>query len=406
MKKLLILLLILSLLSGCDLVDGSYYVAVKHSESETQAVATEEEEPTVVTDRNDLRAAVLYHTRNWIEQDVLLIENYDGDFNQDLSEVLNYAMQEDPIGAYAVDYIDVQLTGTTESGKLQVSIVFRRSAAEIDSIVTVNGVTNALQRIQLAISSYEASLTLRIQNYQEVDFETEIRKNCLENLNKVLVIPEFSAELYPHNGETRILELHFSYPYTREEMRVMLSTVKTVLTSSSSYINSGENDLERVELLARFLTTRFDYQIAQQMPQMPAYELLHDGLAHSLSFAAVFRYECVAAGIECHLVNGTKDEMPYAWNIVCIDDVYYHVDLMRRVMLEEETLSLLNSVQLRSEGYAWDEEAYPEVENEAVPEPSDGEQTQPAETSEQISLEPTEETTEPITEPIEGEEND
>ena len=362
MKKLLILLLMLSLLSGCNLVDETYYVVQKHSEPQVQTEQIAEEEPTVVTDRNDLRAALLYRTRNWIEQDVLIIENYDGDFNQDLSEVLNHAMQEDPIGAYAVDYIDAQLTGTTDSGKLQVSIVFRRSAAEIDSIVTVDGVTNALQRIQLAISSYGASLTLRIQNYQETDFETEIRKNCLENLNRVLVIPEFSAEIYPHNGETRILELHFTYPYTRDEMRVMLSTVKTVLSSSNSYISSGENDLERMELLARFLTTRFDYRIAEEMPQMPAYELLHDGMAHSLSFAAVFRYECVTAGIDCWLINGTKNAQEHNWTIVCIDDVYYHVELMQSVLLGEDALRLLTAEQMREEGYEWASEVDPSME--------------------------------------------
>ena len=155
MKKLLCLLLLLSLLSGCGMVDDSYYVVQKHSEPPTQATQdqNETEEPTVVNDRDSLRSALLYRTRNWIEQDTLLIENYVGDFNRDLSEVLNHATQEDPIGAYAVDYIDVQLIGDTVSGSIQVAIVFRRSAAEINSIVTVNSTAIALQRIQLAIAS-------------------------------------------------------------------------------------------------------------------------------------------------------------------------------------------------------------------------------------------------------------
>lgn len=353
MKKLLCLLLVVSLLSGCGMVDDSYYVVQKHSESPTNTTQNRNgaEEPTVVNDRDSLRAALLYRTRNWIEQDTLRIENYTGDFHLDLSEVLNHATQEDPIGAYAVDYIDVQLLGDTVSGSIQVAIVFRRSAAEINSIVTVNSTANALQRIQLAIASYETSLTLRIRNFQEIDFAANIRSYCLENPNKIIAIPEFSAEVYPQNGETRILELHFNYPSSRDEMRRMLTTVNTLLTSAASYVKSGQSDMERLELLSRFLTTRFDYQIAENAPVMPAYELLHDGLAHSLSFATVFRYECIAAGIDCQIISGSRNGRAHYWNLVQIDGEYYHADLMQNIEKNSDALTLLSASQMI--GYEW-----------------------------------------------------
>ena len=402
MKKWLCFLLLLSLLSGCGMVDDSYYVVQKHSEPPTQATQNqnETEEPTVVTDRDSLRAALLYRTRNWIEQDTLLIENYVGDFNQDLSEVLNHATQEDPIGAYAVDYIDVQLVGSAVSGSIQVAIVFRRSAAEINSIVTVNSTANALQRIQLAMISYETSLTLRIRNYREVDFTENIRTYCLENPNKVVAIPEFSAEVYPKSGETRILELHFTYPNTRDELRRMLATVNTVLTSANSYIKSAESDLERLALLTRFLTTRFDYRITENAPVMPAYELLHDGLAHSLSFATVFRYECAAAGIDCQIISGTLNDSTHNWNLVQIDGVYYYVDLMNNICNGIDELTLLSSDQLRDLGYVWDD---PETD-ESPSEPESSEEV--------TATEPTEAETEPseaeapMEEPTEPQEND
>lgn len=391
MKRILAVLLLLSTLCGCsNLVENQYYVTGKHSEQPSQTSQTEPpaEEPTVVSDRSDLRAAVLYCTRNWIEQDVFLVENYDGDFHQDLSEVLNHATQEDPIGAYAVDYIDVQLLGDTVSGSAHVAIVFRRSAAEVDSIITVNGTANALRRVQLALASYETSLTLRIRNYQETDFGERIRDYCYKELDKILVLPELSAEVYPKSGETRILELHFSYPNTREEMRLMLSSVNTTLSSAASYIQSGKDDRERLELLSRFLTTRFDYKIAHKEPTMVAYELLHDGLAHSLSFASVFRYECLLSGMDCWLVSGMKSSQPYYWNIVYLNGIYYHVDLMRHIKNRDNNLTLLTAGELLSEGYEWNLTAYPFT-------PEMQEPTQPLESNAPTELaEPTGQTTE------------
>ena len=49
---------------------------------------------------------------------------------------------------YAVDYADAELRGDAQTGTVEVSIVFRRSAAEIDAIVTVSGVNGAHAKIR------------------------------------------------------------------------------------------------------------------------------------------------------------------------------------------------------------------------------------------------------------------
>lgn len=409
MKKLLVVLmaLVLLCLSACGtLVEDSYLVVGKHSEQPTEPTESlsEEDFPTVVRNRSELRGTVLSCIRDWVERDTILVEDYEGSLDDDLSEILLYATQEDPIGAYAVDFVDAELTGDASSGSIALSIVFRRSAAEIDSIITVNDTASALRRIQQALISYETALTLRIRSYLDQDFAEYIRQYCLNNPNLILAIPELSAEVYPQEGETRILELHFTYSDTREDMRLMLSSVNTILGSASSYINSGENDTERLELLARFLSTRFQYKLGESEPSMPAYELLCQGQAHSLSFATVFRYECDKAEIECWMVSGQRGEQAHYWNIVCLEGVYYHVDLMRGIELGERSLTLLSAEELLAEGYAWDMESYPsnpEPEETTAPEiqqPEPTEENQPSETT-QESEEPTEETqTEPTEE--------
>ena len=406
MKKIVAVCLLLVFLTGCGiLVEDSYLSVEKHSEQPTEPTESTDAEETVISNRNELRGTVLSRIRDWVEYDLLTVRNYDGDLQADLTEIVRHATDEDPIGAYAVDFIDAQLSGDAASGSIELSIVFRRSAAEVDSIITVSTTSIALRRIQAALTSYETALTLRIRNYEQTDFIAEIRDYCLKNLNIVAAVPETSAAVYPPTGETRILELHFTYPATRETMSEQLASANTILTSAANYIKHGESDSERLELLANFLTTRFQYRLAGTIPSMPAYELLCEHVAHSTSFAAVFRYECALAGIDCWIVSGEKDGLPYDWNIVSIDGVYYHVDLMRSIERNESGLNLLHSWQLQSEGYTWDAELYPDNPDTEPYVPQESTSTQSTEPTESTQeAEPTEESTQEP-EPSESEEN-
>lgn len=395
MKQIGIVLLLLSLVLGlcaCGQLSRDDYRSVEPHVEQTVAAEqpTEEEQPTVVTNRNELRGAVLSFVRNWTEHGVIYVENYSGAIDTDLSETMSYVTAEDPVGAYAVDYADAELTGDEQSGSIELSIVFRRSAAEIDSIVTVNDNLVAEEMIHKALQNYDTALTLRIRNYTETDFVTRIRSYCLEHPQEVGALPTFSATLYPREGETRILELHFEYAYSRDEMYLMQDSVETILRSAATYVRSGQTDAERVALLARFLLMRFSYSVGTEEPSMPAYELLCQGVAHSLSFSSVVFAESRSAGIDCVMVSGTKDGAAHYWNIVKIGDAYYHVDLMRSVELGETEVALLYDEAMREEEYQWDTEIYP-----ACPDPSE----EPTDPAQNPTEPPTAEPTEPMTQP-------
>ena len=389
MKRFFALLVLFALFVGLGACEGlireDQLSVTPHIEASSKEAPTQEEVPPEITDRTELRGAVLSFIRDWIEQGTILVSSYAGDISADLEDTIRYATQEDPIGAYAVDYIDAEFAGDSNHGSISMSIVFRRSAAEIDAIVTVSGNSSAYSKIRQALAAYDVSLTLRIRNYQEADFESYIQNYCLENPSVMPALPLLSAQVYPQEGTTRILELHFAYPVSKDELRLMQDEVQTIMTSASSYVRSGKNEEDRARLLCRFLTTRFDYTIEETLPSMPSYSLLCQGKAHSLSFASVFYAQCQKADMECYIISGTKNGTPYYWNLLYLNDAYYHVDLMRGIELEETELILLYSEELRQEGYAWDEAAYPAAAE--LPEPpeeteaSTQESTQPTETT-------------------------
>ena len=420
MKKFLSAILIASVLLGLTACSGwgqdEFLFVTPHAEQPVSSESTEEEVPLTVTNRSELRGAVLSFIRDWTERGTFLVSGYSGDITADLAETIRYATEEDPIGAYAVDYADAELSGNGESGVISLNIVFRRSAAEINSIVTVNGIGGAYAKIQQALTDYTTALTLRIRNYEEADFTAYIRDFCLENPDQMPALPELSAQVYPNEGETRILELHMVYPKTRDELRVMQAEVNTILASAHSFIHSGSTDAERVTRLYSFLAGRFVYTIDTEEPAMPAYRLLCDGAAHSLSFATVFRYECSSEGMDCRLVSGFKDGVSHYWNLIRLGREYYYVDLMRDMLSGGNSPELLTAAQLIEEGYVWEAGDYPAtpeetdesgnpVENTEATEPS-AEPTQPPIVIPTlpptiVPTEPTSEPTEPTSEPTE-----
>ncbi|MBQ8586844.1 MAG: transglutaminase domain-containing protein [Oscillospiraceae bacterium] len=380
MRRIIPFLLALLLgLTGCHSLLKSEHLSVSpHVEASIPSSQGEiANTPPVVSERMELRGAVLSFIRDWTEQGLIYVQRYNGDIAADLDETIRYATQEDPIGAYAVDYIDAELSGDETEGEVAMSIVFRRSAAEIDAIVTVNGNSSANEKILQALKSFDVSLTLRIRNYQEEDFTQLIYRYCLDNPGIVPVFPTLSAQVYPKEGASRILELHFAYPVSKEELRVIQSEVQTIMNSASSYVRSGKDERERAQLLCRFLSTRFSYAPSDSFPQMPAYELLSQGKAHSFSFASVFYAQCLSAGLECRIVSGSRAGADHYWNLLQLDDKYYHVDLLRSMELGQTELLLLSSQELLEEEYSWQAELYPAAV--AVPETDE---TQPEESTE------------------------
>lgn len=371
MRNFIACLLLLGLLAGLSAcgADDSYLSVRTHVEPSIPATETpQQEEPPTAGNRSELRGAMLSFVRNWTEQGEIRISGYSGDLTADLTETVRYITQEDPIGAYAVDYADAELRGDAQTGTVEVSIVFRRSAAEIDAIVTVSGVNGAHAKIRQALANFDAALTLRIRSYEDADFSGYIRTYCLEHPDSAMALPEVSAAVYPETGETRILELHFTYSQPRDTLRSMQAAVNTILDSAAAYVESGTTPRRCAELLARFLLTRFTYTTAEETPDMPAYDLLSSGRAHSLSFASVFYAECTRAGLACRLVSGTRGSETHWWNLLQLEETWYAVDLMRSVEQGGDSLDLLDPAALRDEGYDWDAEAYP---SNPAPEPEE-----------------------------------
>lgn len=357
MKRLIPLLLLLVLLCGCG--DEKDYLSVRpHVEQQSQITqAPETDASPVVGNRLELRGAILSLIDNWKEQGKILIRNYDGDLEQNLSEAMDYATRQHPTGAYAVDYAHSEILQEDGQQYVQISIVFRRSLSEINSIVLVDDNKAAFQKIQESLDHLNNALTLRVRRYQETDLAGEIADYCLDNPRTIPCVPDYSIKLYPESGDHRIIELRFNYPESREMMRSKLQEIQTTFDSAANHGAMGRTPYEKAKLLYQYLIRR-SCTLTDTKPVMPVYSLISDNVAHDLSLAVFYNRLCKDAGLSATIIKGSKNDRDYYWNLLQLGEDVFHVDLRRCLELGEREMPLLYDEDLLREGYVWDQSIY------------------------------------------------
>ena len=276
----------------------------------------------------------------------------------------------DPIGAYAVEDIQYEIGSSSGLPAVSITVAYRHNSTELQRIRRALGVTQAQTAAAAALESYDAGIVLLVSQYEDTDFSQFVQDYAGEHPETIMEVPQVTQALYG-TGESRVVELIFSYQTSRDSLRRMQAQVKPVFESAVLYVSGDGDDYQKFSQLYAFLMERFDYK--QETSITPAYSLLRHGTGDSRAFAQVYAAMCRDAGLTCLTVTGTRDGEPWTWNIVRDGEGFYHVDLLRcseggryRECTDEEM-----------EGYVWDYSEYPVCAGAPVPEKEELPETQP-----------------------------
>ena len=348
-RRLTALALVLALiLPGCGWMDGSYVSVTPHQVGIGQ---TSEGNARAVRNYTELRGALVGLIDSGAVEGLFSLAEYPrADVVRDMDRAVEYAMGAYPVGAYAVESIDYDFGTGLGASALSVDITYRRSREQIASIRTVRWASGVRKEVESALDECLDTLVLQVTGYQEMDVSGMVRDYATRNPDKVLEIPVVSVRIFPDRGDIRVLELGFHYRTDRETLREMREQVQPVFSSAVLYVTGQASERTKFSQLHTFLTERFDYQIETSVT--PAYSLLCQGIGDSQAFAQVYAVLCSRIGLEAQIVSGTKDGAAHWWNLVKIDDGWFHVDLLGSRWFEPLTDELMA-------GYEWDREAYP-----------------------------------------------
>ena len=387
----------LLLLTGCGFVSNEYVSVTPHTESYSQP---EGDEAVTVSNYTELKNAILSFVEDGVEEAVLTADAYTGDIDEDYEIAYKYITETNPAGAYLVEEIVPEIIRAGSYFKLSLTIHYRNTPMELASARTVRGTSGVEEELRAALRDCSERLLLRVSDYETMDLEGMAAQCFEEDLTTVMAKPQVSTQIYPDQGNLRIVEMNFTYPRSVAELKVMQSAVNTIMNSAYGYVSYGQSEMEKAMLLYSFLSERHAY--IEDTSETPAYALLCEGVADSRAFAAVYSAMCTQAGLRCTIVHGTKNGEPYDWNILELDSGTWHVDPFEDEQNGLRELQFLTDAVMY--GYEWDKEAYPVCAGAPEPpEPAEDEQTSapeetpPAEPElpENVPLPPAEETPPP-----------
>lgn len=211
------------LLSGCGWMDGSYVSVTPHQVGQSHNTGGS---ASTVSSYAELRSALIGLIDAGSSKGLFTLSSYPrADAETDMERAVEYAMGVYPIGAYAVEAIDYAFGTGPGAGAISVDISYRYTLAQIEQIRTVRWISGAEEEVEDAVDECADSLVLQISGYQDVDFGEIVREYARMYPERVMEVPEVEVAIYPDRGDTRVVELRFSYRTSREQLRSMREQV-------------------------------------------------------------------------------------------------------------------------------------------------------------------------------------
>ena len=341
-KRIMALALALTLaLTGCssllerEYFDISRYEPVSVGENNLSALRVETYQGLV--------NAILYLVSEGAEQGVLNLHNYNRDVADDLARACREVIQEDPLGAYAVDYIRHDFSRIVSYYEVNIYISYRRTPEQINSIVRVTGSSAIRQALSQTLSTFSPETVLRVSYFSEdEDYILNLAHQAYYDAPvTALGMPEITISVYPATGYQKIVEVTLDYPDSPAVLRRCSQEL------SAHPLEFGTTPEELYTALSETLS--IDIPFGGNTP----YAALIEGSANSEGAALAYKLLCDRAGVPCTVVCGQLDGRTHFWNIALLGNTYRHLDL-------SFGLFALTDAELTEAGaYQWNLAEYP-----------------------------------------------
>ena len=362
MKRLIpIVLALLLALSGCAaLLDREYLVVEPHVEKKSP-----EFDPAdlTVNSRESLKSAFLLLVQNHIESSVIRVANYSGEIERDLPEVRIEVSEEEPIGAFAINYMSYSVSRVLTQYTVTVNISYRYTAEQIAAIKPVSYVTGLSEELLDVLRSRRPSLTVEMNYYdpQLHDVEKLLSSQYYQNPQWAMGMPEISIKTYPETGLRRIIDVEFSFPGTDSELLSRERMSEVAMLELAERLPADALPPVAALLLHDYLNEHIEpYTGAGGVSSVSTlYGAAAARLADSEGYALAYKRACDIVGIECRILAGHKNGDAYFWNAVNLGGNWYHVDLYANDLESGHEMFLKDDLAMEEAAYRWDKNSAP-----------------------------------------------
>jgi len=357
-QLLLVLIITILMLTGCSALFFDTYYSEKDFQG-NQSIDLDSDVQ-MVHSYAELRRLVFNLMNNHEESMALRFAGYTGNVMSDIASVCNAVKTESAYGAYCVDYVSYDLTQIVSYYEATINISYKYTSEELAQLKTTNNHESFSMLLADELTQETPKVIVKVNNGTSdhgtvVDL---IEQTVREYPLSVSYFPEFTVRIFSGNSSQKIYEVNVVYDENMDNDRRVEQLRDTIqmLTASLNY----ENDALKLLSIAETMKGQFDFD---ETAGNTAYDALIEKTANSEGVSSSFKALCDEIGIECLIVNGKLDRGEHFWNIVKIDNQYYHFDLS--ALNEHGPMnSLFRSDADQQVNYWWDQSVYPDCVGE------------------------------------------
>ena len=307
------------------------------------------EESGFLTDTSILRAdsydslvsAILQLVNQRAEHGIIRLYNYSEDVGADLANACLEVKRNNPLGAYAVDYITHDFSRIVSYYEVNLYITYRRTYEQIKGIVSATG-SNAIKEVlQDKLKDFSPSAVLRIGYFEEDEayIRTLLEEAYDATPSAAFGLPECHIELYPEKGTDRIIEVTLTYQNDQEVLLRQKEQVERIALSLTQKVK-GNTTEEVLAELYQILKQHVTYQVEGSAT---IYAALVEQKANSEGVAIAMSLLCQAADIPCKVIRGTLHGVPWVWNQVTLNGKTVEMDVVSAFLNEADVPTYMSA---------------------------------------------------------------
>ncbi|MBQ3255826.1 MAG: hypothetical protein IJA67_00210 [Oscillospiraceae bacterium] len=355
-KKLILTIFVACILyciTGCSaLYSNSYYSEQDFQGNEKIDLDADVQ---VVQNYSELRRLVFGMVNSHTETKELLFSGYTGNAVSDIASVCNAVKNESSFGAYCVDYISYDLRQIVSSYEAVISISYLYTAEELQILQTTSNLDSFAELLAQALEQGDTKLVVRVNNgIADAESVNELMEHTARSHPlQISYIPKFNVRIFDGNTSQKLYDVSIQYDVNLDNGE-RLQAMNGVL--SSMIPEAAEAGWEkRIAIAAERLSGHCTYTVDGGDT---AYEALLDSAANSQGIACAFKALCDRMGLECLVVDGSLEKQAHFWNIIKIEDAYYHMDISLLDNLGGERSLFLRDAEKQVNCW-WDQSEYP-----------------------------------------------
>lgn len=354
-RFLAILLLAGLLLSGCS-TSRSYTSVTTHVDQRVS-----EDDPTILRAETyqELVSSILHFVSEVEESGTVRLYQYTGDVESDLEAACQEVLEEEPLGAFALESLEHSYSRIVSYYECEFTLVFRRTADEINAVTTAASTVSFREQLQKTMDAFGERLAVRTSlSITEEAVLSMVTQYYYETPSLAVGLPSVTVTLYGGEGSgQKIVEIEFTYSQSSDTCREMQAELLNTAYAILAELDVSASDPTGLWKIYQTLSA---YPIYDGISTCSVYRFLINQKGSQQGASLSLLLFCQLMELDAYYVEGTVgDDTEYSWVMVQIGEYWCHMDLS---LADDQDSFLRSDDELLELGYAWDQEEYPACE--------------------------------------------